>query len=264
MTPRQQRRLEQKLARKAAKKQSRSTSTDISTTQQNRECEQAELSSPGLSEAKLSANRSNAQLSTGAITEAGKAIVSQNAVKHGLTGHFKVLPNESQEDFDRLLAAYMRDEAPADQEEIEMVQFMAEATWLSRRSVRLQDNAILAIETGALEEQKQAKKDLALYLRYMTTHDRAYSRYAAELRKRRNERRKVERGFVSQKHREAAEARRHSNEIRKQELHKLRCDWQVLRQQRMEINNRITAARAQRLEAQNEAQNAPQAMAAAV
>ena len=32
----------------------------------------------------IQANRENAFLSTGAITEQGKAIISQNAVKHGI------------------------------------------------------------------------------------------------------------------------------------------------------------------------------------
>ena len=36
------------------------------------------------SPAQLAANRANAQLSTGPTSAAGKQIVSQNAVKHGL------------------------------------------------------------------------------------------------------------------------------------------------------------------------------------
>ena len=72
-------------------------------------------------------NRANAQLSTGATTQASKAIVSQNAMKHGLTGKFKVLPCESQSEFDRLLVGFVRSEAPAGDDEIEMVHQMVEA-----------------------------------------------------------------------------------------------------------------------------------------
>ena len=188
MTARQQRRLEHKLARRAAKKErsralARHNGHALARAQSDHE----------ISQAKLFANRANAQLSTGPTSSTGKQTVSQNATRHGLTGRFQVLPNESQADFDQLVAAFMRDEAPADQEEIQMVQYMAEATWLSRRSVRLQDRCILAIESGSPEEQKEAKKDLALYIRYMTAHDRAYARYAAEFRKRRGERLKRER-----------------------------------------------------------------------
>src|SRR5579863_1249270 len=103
MTPRQQRRLEQKLARKAAKHE------------QNLTLQEEEVfprtPPPPLSEAKLAANRANAHLSSGPVTDSGKQIVSQNAVRHGLTGKFQVMPDESQEDFDELLAGYRRAEA---------------------------------------------------------------------------------------------------------------------------------------------------------
>ena len=130
---------------------------------------------------------------------------------------------------------------------------MAEATWLSRR-VRLQDQAILAMQCGTPEEQKQAHKDLALFMRYMTTHDRAYSRYATELRKHRNDRRKTERGFVLQKHKEAAE-------IRRREMHQTRQSLQNLKLESHEIRNRLASAKAEALELKNlieKAQLAPQ------
>ncbi|HEX4749936.1 MAG TPA: hypothetical protein VH302_10375 [Bryobacteraceae bacterium] len=219
MTPRQQRRLEQKLARKAA-------------------------------------NRANAQLSHGPVTETGKQIVSQNATRHGLTGKFHVAADESQADFDQLLAGFLRAEAPFDSEEVEMVKQMAQSTWLSNRSIRLQDQCLVAIQSGTPEEQKQAKKDLSLYLRYMTTHDRAFIRYSTELRKRRNERQRAERGFVSQKLREAAEKR-------KTELHELRQVIANFRSERLEIRNRIATAKAERLELQNSAKKQPQTLAAA-
>jgi hypothetical protein len=249
MTPRQQRRLQQKLARKAEKKLNSQTVPVAAAV--------ADSSAP-ISDRKLAANRANAQFSTGPVSSAGKLTVSQNASRHGLTGKFKVLPGESQADFDQLLAEYRRDEAPADQAEVEFVQQMAEATWLSRRSLRFQEKCFVAIQSGAPAEQQEAKKDLALYLRYMTTHDRAYSRYATELRKRRNERRRAERGFVSQKHRaaqeirrEAQELRKEAQEIRKQELHEVRHAIQTCRQERMQIQNRVAAAKAERLEMQN-------------
>jgi hypothetical protein len=216
-----------------------------------------------ISPAKLAANVANAQLSTGAITPEGKAIISQNATRHGLSGKFRVLSGESQEDFDQLLAGLIRSEEPADEAEITMVHQMAEALWLSRRSVRLQNECFADIDSGTEEQRRVAHKTLALYLRYQTTHDRTFQRYATELRKRRNERRKVERGFVSQKYREAAEQRREANENRKKELHELRQQMQILRQQRVEINNRIAAAKAERLESQNQGKEAPQAMPAA-
>jgi len=232
MTPRQQRRLAQKLARKAEKK-SPHTETEP----------RAEASGP-ISPAKLLANRANAQLSTGATTEEGKAIVSQNATKHGLTGKFKVLDSESQSEFDRLLAGFLRSEAPVGDDEIEMVHQMAEAFWLSRRSLRLQDGCFAALETGTPEEQRAAHKQLALFLRYQTAHDRTFTRYATELRKRRNERARAERGFVSQKYKEDAERRR-------QEMHVTRQEIQNVKQETQKLRNRLAAAKAEALELKN-------------
>jgi hypothetical protein len=171
LTPRQQRRLQQKLAIKAAKKAAahHSTPDQPTTTDQSpahRSHERSDSCPAAISEAKLLANRSNALLSTGPRTGTGREIVSKNATKHGLTGDFNVLPDESQEDFDQLVAGLTQAEDPADQEEVQYVQFMAEAIWLSRRAVRLQDQAILTIigHTGGAENGREAVVPLhALY-----------------------------------------------------------------------------------------------------
>jgi hypothetical protein len=246
MTPRQQRRLAQKLARKAAKKQMKIQEPATVQTEPEALAPSAEPQSQqsGISEAKLLANRSNAELSTGPITEAGKAIVSQNATRHGLTGKFRVLPSESQPEFDQLLAGFLRAEKPVGNDEVAMVHQMAEAVWLSRRSLRLQNDCFAVLETGTPEEQRAAHKSLALYMRYQTTHDRTFSRYATELRKRRNERARTARGFVSQKHKEAAERRR-------EEMHQIRHALQNVKQQSVEIRNRVAAAKAEALEMKN-------------
>ena len=54
------------------------------------------------SAAQVLANQQNAQLSTGPRSEAGKAASSRNAVRHGLTGAFRVLAHEDQQEFDQL------------------------------------------------------------------------------------------------------------------------------------------------------------------
>jgi hypothetical protein len=64
-------------------------------------------------EAQIQANRENAKLSSGPQSEAGKAISALNNTRHGLTGAFRVLPTESQSDFDELLAAFREEHQPA-------------------------------------------------------------------------------------------------------------------------------------------------------
>src|SRR5690349_13340048 len=54
----------------------------------------AEQPGSGISEARLAANRANAQLSTGPATPAGKAASSQNSFKHGLYSKQIVIKGE--------------------------------------------------------------------------------------------------------------------------------------------------------------------------
>ena len=168
-----------------------------------------------ISDARLRANRQNARLSSGARTPAGKEIVSQNSVTHGLTGgKFRVLSSESQSDFDTLLNDLLVSYAPIDPAESELVTSMAHELWLTRRAIARQDCCLEAIDSEG-EASNRARADLHLYIRYQTTHERAYQRYAAELRKLQSERRKAELGFASQKAKEA-------DQVRKQELHEAR------------------------------------------
>ncbi len=82
-----------------------------------------------LSAAQLTANQANAQLSTGPLTEAGKAISSKNALKHGLTGKTVLLPTDDPAEYNRLLAVYTQRLAPATDEERALVQALLDSTW---------------------------------------------------------------------------------------------------------------------------------------
>src|SRR4030042_4740240 len=58
------------------------------------------------------ANRLNAQKSTGPQTPQGKAVVSQNALKHGLSARPDVIITENQADFDLHRDAPLTELAP--------------------------------------------------------------------------------------------------------------------------------------------------------
>ncbi len=98
-----------------------------------------------LSNGQLAANRENAKKSTGPTSATGKEKVAQNRTTHGLTGAFRVLPNEKQERFEELFNQFMLDENPVGSVEIELVRKMAEHTWCARRASCLLEACFLVI-----------------------------------------------------------------------------------------------------------------------
>ena len=165
-------------------------------------------------EAQISANQQNAQRSTGPKTESGKAASCQNNFRYGLTGSsFTVLDFEDQDEFDHLLCGLRAEHQPSTMTESILVEQMAQSYWLRKRALYLQDQC--ATDEDLTLEQQQ--KQLALFIRYQTTHDRTFHRALNGLLKLRAERRKQEIGFESQRQKQAAETRRESAENRKED-----------------------------------------------
>jgi hypothetical protein len=172
-------------------------------------------------QSQILANRENAQHSTGPTTESGKAASCKNNFRYGLTGNsFTVLDFEDQDEFDHVLCGLRFEHQPSTMTEAILVEKMAQSYWLSKRALYLQDQCSTDAELALEEQQKQ----LALFLRYQTTHDRAFHRSLNDLLKLRAERSKAEIGFESQKRAEADHLRREAAEKRKQERHK----WDLL------------------------------------
>jgi hypothetical protein len=167
-------------------------------------------------ESQLRANQENAQHSTGPKTGEGKAASCQNNFKYGLTGAaITVLDFEDQDEYDRVLCGLRFEHQPATMTEAILVEKMAQSYWLSKRALCLQDQCCTDEELSLDEQQKQ----LALFIRYQTTHDRAFHRSLNDLLKLRAERRKTEIGFESQQHKKAQESRQLAAEKRRQDLH---------------------------------------------
>ena len=174
--------------------------------------------------AQLRANRLNAALSTGPQTAEGKGAVARNAVRHGLTGAFMVLPWESREEFDRLAQDLAAEHRPATATEKLLVSRMAQHHWLSQRALTLQGTCFHSEAPTCAGHGDEAR--LAVFLRYQATHERAFFQCLRELaalraaqRKSAQTEEKTARGFVSQ---QAREARDEAAEDRRQELHQLR------------------------------------------
>src|SRR3954451_19179410 len=162
-------------------------------------------------ESQIEANRENAKLSTGPKSEAGKAAAALNNTRHGLAGAFRVLPTESQSEFDELLATFRDEHQPATFTETTLVEAMAQHHWLRQRALNL-ESSCYDPTTGQIVDQKQ----LALLLRYQTTHERAFHKALNDLLKLRAARQKEQIGFVSQ---QRAEREKERHEMKK-ERHK--------------------------------------------
>jgi hypothetical protein len=87
------------------------------------------MTSGSISDAKLAANRANAQLSTGPKTGEGKATASLNAVKTALTGRTVLLPTDDAAEYERHIRAYQDELKPVGQRESDLVQSIADTAW---------------------------------------------------------------------------------------------------------------------------------------
>lgn len=167
-----------------------------------------------ISDRRLEANRSNAQLSTGPISEAGKATSARNNFRHGFTGAFCLLPDENEEAFDQLCRDLAEEHRPGTTTETLLVNDMARHYWLYTRALRLQEDCF-ALDIS--EPSAQAR--LNLLLRYGTAHERSFHRCLFNLSKLRKERLALQRGFESQERARALEERRNKLAAREDEAY---------------------------------------------
>jgi hypothetical protein len=123
MSPRSIRRAverqQQKLARKAARQLE----------MHQPKPERSNPEAPAISEARLIANRANAQLSTGPTSADGKEKVSLNALKTALTGRTVLLPTDDAEAYQQHIRNYEQEFKPTTPRECELVQSLADTAW---------------------------------------------------------------------------------------------------------------------------------------
>jgi hypothetical protein len=96
-------------------------------------------------EAQILANRCNAQKSTGPRTIEGKAVVSQNAVKHGLSAGQDVISSESQAEFDLYCDRMLTELDPIGAMESMFAERIVSLSWRLKRADRIQNQAINAM-----------------------------------------------------------------------------------------------------------------------
>ncbi|OQY04243.1 MAG: hypothetical protein B6I25_07245 [Planctomycetales bacterium 4572_13] len=91
-----------------------------------------------LSEKQLLANQQNALCSTGPRTIAGKAISSQNAIRHGLRAENTIIPGEDPEEFDQFRQLLLDDLLPAGAMEVFLVDRIVASLWKLHRAGRIE------------------------------------------------------------------------------------------------------------------------------
>jgi len=136
---------------------------------------------------RILSSRANGARSRGPNTPEGKLRSSLNALRHGLLSDCVVLPGESREGFDTLLAEHLERLGPLDGVEFGMIEEMAASYWRLRRSWAI-ENALLTQELNTQPEgddvariagafrKLAASPELGLLHRYETRLHMMYQR----------------------------------------------------------------------------------------
>jgi len=95
--------------------------------------------------AQIKANRQNAKKSTGPKTARGKAAISKNAVKHGLSTSQTVICSESWDDFNLYREKILAELEPQTPMESILTERIVNLSWRLKRSSRIQNETIDAL-----------------------------------------------------------------------------------------------------------------------
>src|SRR6476620_6454932 len=108
----------------------------------------------------IEANRENAKKSVGPKTSAGKAVVSRNALKHGLLAQAAVLPGEDEEAFTKFADDLLAELQPVGAQEGLVAEAIVTFWWRLQRAARVEAGLFvrgqaIAEEEWATSERKQ-------------------------------------------------------------------------------------------------------------
>jgi hypothetical protein len=129
------------------------------------------------------ANASNAQLSTGPRTEAGKAQSAQNARKHGLTAVEVLIPFEEREEFEALHAGYDNDIHPQGALQQTLFEELVASAWNLRRIRRMETELCsTATSYSELLDDDEIQTKLDRLGRHKARIERTFHRSLRELK----------------------------------------------------------------------------------
>ena len=141
--------------------------------------------------AQITANRANAQKSTGPRSVEGKSASRFNALKHGIDAASIVIPGEDPADYDALVAHYLHEYRPQSASESFHVDTMIRADWQKRRLETVEADlyrTIIAESPGnslatVLLAESPAAKLLLRVQRQIAAFERTWHRANTELRR---------------------------------------------------------------------------------
>jgi hypothetical protein len=141
--------------------------------------------------AQITANRANAQKSTGPRSVEGKSASRFNALKHGIDAASIVIPGEDPADYDALVAQYLHEYCPQSASESFHVDTMIRADWQKRRLETVEADLYRTIMTespgnslaAVLLAESPASKLLLRVQRQIAAFERTWHRANTELRR---------------------------------------------------------------------------------
>ncbi len=155
----------------------------------------------------VAANRRNASLPRGPLSEEASAAIRENALKHGLTAKHVVLKHENYTDYQELRASIVTEYEPGTPQELRLADQIAQNYWRLLRSRRVETatfenrlgtlKARLHIDPAAEIDNDEGlsicmsneSRDFDTLRRYETGIERAWYRAIRELRATQKERR---------------------------------------------------------------------------
>jgi hypothetical protein len=133
-------------------------------------------------QAQAAANAVNAQSSTGPRTEQGKAVASQNATTHGMTGKSALIAGEDPAEYQAHLDNYTAEHEPITIDEKFLVQQMADSVWRINRIRRIESSIFERAPEGNPFADPALSAELLKLNRYEKSIESTYFRAARELR----------------------------------------------------------------------------------
>ena len=135
------------------------------------------------SQAQVTANRANAQLSSGPTSPEGKAKSSLNAVKTGLTGRTVLLPGDDAAVYQSHIQRFFTTHQPFGDAESALVQSIADTEWRLLRipSLEMGIYAIGRLELAAkFESQDASVRDTLIEAQIFITYQRQLSNLSVQ------------------------------------------------------------------------------------